>query len=185
MQPPQPPYGQPPPPGGYGPPPGPPPGPPGWGPPPGPPSRPPNNGGPVIILAIVGVLVVIGVITGVYFVVAGDDDDHRTTPVAVPTDVPSYSYTPPTPTYTPYSPPNTYSPPPTYSAWTPEPGDCVRNSGTYSKPILHKSTCSSGNYRVLRRYNGTTNVYRCEVPNRTWYGVWYTNPEFVVCLRKL
>ncbi len=205
MQPPQPPYGGPPQPppgmgpgpgmGGFGPPPGAPgPGMPGWGPPP---PRGQNNAGAVIAVILVAALVVVGGVGAGIWWLYRTGEKARSAAVAplpsisgfpspssgssapavpgssVPATLPSDGYTPPP----------TYSPPPTYTpVFDPRPGDCVHNSGTYSRPILHESHCTSGNYKILRRYDGTNDRNRCRVGT---YAVWYTQPKFILCMRRI
>ena len=203
MQPPQPPYGGPPPygqgMGGYGPPAGPPGlpgppgppgpmGPPGWGPPPGGPRKPDNGGAVVIVLAVVLVLL-LGGGTGLWFLYDADKSagDAVSAPTYSPPAIPTYS-PPALPTFTPYSPPDDLptSPPPTSYApvFNPQPGDCVKNTGTYSRPHLYISGCTPGHYRIIDRIDHTTNPRRCASTGYT-YAAWFTSPAYVLCMRRL
>jgi hypothetical protein len=189
VQPPQPPYGgpQPPPgPGMYGPPPG-PPGPPGWGPPGGP--RRPNNGGAAVVIVIVVFVLLIGGGAGLWLMFdVGASARSAAVPTYSPPDLPTPTYSPPAlPSYTPYSPPTDTptSPLPTYSsAFNPQPGDCVRNTGTYSRPRLYISGCTPGHYRIIDRIDHTTNTRRCASTGYT-YAVWFDSPAYVLCMRGL
>jgi hypothetical protein len=185
MQPPQPPYGGPPPPppgmGGYGFPPG-PPGPPGWG-PPGPPRR-NNNGAAIVIIIVAAVVVLVGGGAGVYWLY--NTGEHAASAVASRTPsfpaLPSFD-TPAVPSFTPEPVPS-FPDDTTSPVFDPQPGDCVRNSGTFRKPILHDSTCTPGHYRVIDRIDGTTNKNRCNGTGYN-YAVWYYEPEFLLCMRRL
>ncbi|MDN3359953.1 hypothetical protein [Actinomadura sp. DC4] len=175
--------------GGFGPPSG-PPGPPGWG-PPGPPLPPrrPNNGGAVIVILLAVFVVLIGGVAGLWFVLdAGVEASSATSaPSYSPPAFPTPTYSPPSlPTYTPYSPPDPPSAPPTtYSpAFDPQPGDCVRNTGTYAHPHLYMSTCTPGHYRIIDRIDDTTNTRRCASTGYT-YAVWFNSPAYVLCMRGL
>jgi hypothetical protein len=190
MQPPQPPYGgQPPPPPGmgcYGPPPGPPgpPGSPGWGPPPGPPRR--NNNGAIVIVVIAAVVVLIGGGAGIIWLFNKGEDAASAVSSPTPSfpSLPSFD-TPTIPSFTPPPSPTFPEEPPTSSpVFDPQPGDCVRNSGTFTRPILHISGCTPGHYRIIDRIDGTTNKNRCNGTGYT-YAVWYYNPKFLLCMRRL
>ncbi len=173
---------------------GPPQGPPGWGPPgpPGPPRK-PNNGGTVI--AVIGVILVLLLGGGVgLWYLSDDDNDAVAPPVAEPgithfspPDLPTPPvFSPPAlPSFTPYTPPDLPTTPPSYSpAFNPQPGDCVRNTGSYSHPRLYMARCTPGHYRVLDRIDDTTNTRRCASTGYT-YAVWYPSPAYVLCLRGL
>lgn len=173
--------------GGFGAPPG-PPGPPGWGPPgpPGPPRK-PNNSGAIAFVIIVAVVLVIGAGAGIWLLYDAGKEASRALPTPswsytpAPIDTPTFTYTPPVPTdtYTPYSPPQ-----PTYSSFDPKPGDCVKNTGTFTRPRLYEAGCTPGHYRIIERIDGTTNKNRCNSTGAT-YIVWNYVPEYVLCLRRL
>ena len=90
------------------------------------------------------------------------------------------------PGFTPYSPPDVpTSPPETYRpVFNPQPGDCVRNTGSYAHPHLYISGCTPGHYRILDRIDGTTNTKRCASTGYS-YAVWFNRPAYVLCMRGL
>ncbi|WP_329244071.1 hypothetical protein OG417_47125 [Actinoallomurus sp. NBC_01490] len=108
----------------------------------------------------------------------------------------SPSYSPPT-TLTPpaYSPP-AYSPPPEPSetpsdtpstaapVFDPQPGQCVKNTGTPAKPRLVISACTPGRYKIVDRIDGTTDIKKCDSTDYT-YAVWFNHPKYVLCLKDL
>lgn len=180
-------------PGGYGPPgpggPGGPTGPggPGWGPPPGPPNK---NSGLIVVVAIVAVLVVLGGGGAIVWALSSGGG-HPSTPIAqssapLPPDTPSGL-----PTAVPT--PSESVPVPTPSddvALTAKPGECVRNTGSDSKPHLIKVSCHAGAYKVLKRFYATSSASRCKSVHG--YNASYTRKNskysvlsFVLCLKKL
>lgn len=172
--------------GGYGP--SEPGGPGGWGPPPGGGRK---NNGPVIVVAIVAALVVLG--GGIATAVAlSGGDDKKKPPIAVSTSplLPTTSPTGGYPTVDPSESPSVPTSSPTLdAAATAQPGDCVKNAGTQSKPHLEDSTCHSGAYKVLKRYSGTSDWDKCKgVPGYTAAyrrRNTYTFMSFVLCMKKL
>jgi hypothetical protein len=202
VQPPQPPYG-----GssgpGFGPPGGPPgssgpPGSPGWEPPPGQP-KPKNGAALVIVVVIVAFVLLIGGVLGLAFLYGADDPKKpkaalpsggrpgTLTPSAY--DPPAYS-PPPVPSDTPADSPSdvpdspSEEPSTAATVFDPQPGQCVKNTGTASKPRLYISTCAKGHYKILNRIDGTTNIKRCDKTDYT-YAVWFTDPKYVLCLREV
>lgn len=170
--------------GGFGPP-G-PPGPGGWGPPPGPPRK---NSGPIVGVAIVAVLVLLG--GGGAIIWALSSGTKKPAPVAVstaPTAEPSDTIAAPPPSDS--GPPFPSSAPTSDPALTAQAGDCVKNTGTEKSPHLETSTCHSGAYKVLRRFYATSNYDKCKsVPGYTAAyrrrNTSYSVLSFVLCLKKL
>lgn len=167
--------------GGYGPPPGPPGplGPPGWGPPSGPPRK-PNNGGAAIVIILAAIVVLVGGGAGLWWMFdLGAKSANSAIPSYTPFTPPTFS-PPPVPSFTPLAPITpTYSP-----AFDPQPGDCVKNTGSYYHPTLSISRCTPGHYRIIDRIDGTTDKNRCASTGYT-YAVWYYSPKFVLCMRGL
>ncbi|MCO5999293.1 LppU/SCO3897 family protein [Actinoallomurus rhizosphaericola] len=165
-------------------------GPGGWGPPPGPPRK---NNGPIIVVAIVAALVVLG--GGSAIAWALSSDGHSKKPISLPT--PSFSVPTGAPTggYPTVEPSPTDSPdvptssPTLDAAATVQPGDCVRNAGTDSAPHLVQTTCHSGTYKVLKRYTGTSDWDKCK--NVAGSTAKYRRKNdiailsFVLCMKKL
>ena len=182
-----PPWGTPPG-GGFGGPQG-PMGPGGWGPPPGPPK---GNSGPVIAVAAVAALVLLGGGGAIVWALSGDDGKKPVRPVAVST--------PPTtaPTYSPPGLPSTF-PTPSFSTPSSSPtldqsmfvqaGDCVRISGKAPDLKMFKTDCDSAPYKVLKRFTGTSDKVKCRsVPGYTT-AFWAKNKKYsflsyVICLKR-
>lgn len=124
---------------------------------------PPKKGrGPLIALIIMAVLVLIG---GVSFVGWAAFADHGGDPTPAPSDSASASASPsPSPSPS-ESPSPSVSPTPDESqndAYTVEEGQCVTNKGSDKNPRLVISDCTSGSYKVLKRFTGTHDTSKCD-----------------------
>ncbi|MDN3355323.1 hypothetical protein [Actinomadura sp. DC4] len=185
------PWGQPPA-GGFGP--QDPMGPGGWGPPPGPPGK--NNSGPVVAVAAVAALVLLGGGGAIIWALSGDDGKKPTTPIAVstpPTSVPTFSPPTsfpsafPTPTFPSFPTPSSSST--SDESMFVQAGDCVRITGKSPHLEMHKATCGSAPYKVLKRYSGTADKTRCRGVSGYTTAFWATNKKYsflsyVLCLKR-
>jgi hypothetical protein len=142
----------------------------------------------IIIVAVLVLFVGGGAGLWVLYAVGRSASSATSMPTYSPPDIPTPPvYSPPSlPSFTPYAPPDLPSTPPTTypPAFNPQPGDCVRNTGTYSHPRLYISGCTPGHYRIIDRIDHTTNTKRCASTGYT-YAVWFTSPAYVLCLRGL
>ena len=171
-------------------------GPGGWGPPPGPPQK--RNSGPVIAVAAIAGVVLLGGGTAIVWALS-DNGGHPVHPVAVssppaaptpdPTGLPS---TFPTPT-APFPTPSVPFPTPTGSPTVDESmfvqaGDCVRITGKSPRLRMFKTDCDKAQYKVLKRFSGTSDRSKCRgVPGYTT-AFWsrskkYTFLSYVICLK--
>ncbi|HKT02520.1 MAG TPA: hypothetical protein VJT31_23575 [Rugosimonospora sp.] len=173
-QPAQPMYGQPQP-DPYGAPP-----PPVWG----PPTAPPKKRGPGGIIAIVVVLVVLlcgGGLTALYLI-----GRNSGKPAAQGTTPPSTAPTGTTPTQADSPPPDTTAPGDPITGV--KVGQCVVNNGSDTNADLQIVTCAKNTFKVLARFNGTTDKKKCNsVPQFTHYFTYTTTPttdDFLLCLKK-
>jgi hypothetical protein len=183
------------PPAGYGP--QDPMGPGGWGPPPGPPQK--RNSGPVIAVAAIAAVVLLGGGTAIVWALSdnGGDPVHPvavSSPPAVPTspDPTGLPSTFPTPSV-PFPTPSVPFPTPTGSPTLDESmfvqaGDCVRISGKSPHLKMFKVECGKAQYKVLKRFSGTSDRSKCHgVPGYTT-AFWakskkYTILSYVLCLK--
>jgi hypothetical protein len=76
------------------------------------------------------------------------------------------------------------APTPAAEVFNPQPGDCVKNTGSHTHPRLYISGCTPGHHRILDRIDGTTNTKRCASTGYT-YAVWFDRPAYVLCMRGL
>jgi hypothetical protein len=179
--------------GGYGPPPQ-DPGFGGWGPPPGPPKK---NNGPVVAVAVVAALVLLGGGGAIAWALSsGDSDRHTpvavttpstttlpTTPPSFPTTAPSFPSAFPSPTF-----PTPSSSPTLDESMFVQAGDCVKISGRAPHLKMFKTDCDSAQYKVLKRFSGTSDRSKCRsVPGYTtaFYATSkkYTFLSYVICLK--
>lgn len=144
----------------------------------------------MVVVVIVVFVVLIGGGLGLAFLYGSGGPEHPK--AALPSYSPPTTLTPPA-----YSPP-AYSPPaapsetpsdepsdePSTAApvFDPQPGQCVKNTGTSQKPRLLISTCTSGHYKIVDRIDGTTNIKRCDSTDYT-YAVWFNEPKYVLCMK--
>jgi hypothetical protein len=67
-------------------------------------------------------------------------------------------------------------------------GDCLVNQGTNDKPLMQKVTCAAGAFEVLKRFDGTDDVKKCDGVKD--YAFNYTfksdipTKNFVLCMKK-
>lgn len=142
----------------------------------------------IIVVAVFVLLVGGGAGLWLLYDVGAAASSAASAPSYSPPDLPTPpAYSPPAvPSFTPYSPPDlptkptdTYSP-----VFNPQPGDCVRNTGSFTHPHLYISGCTPGHYRIIDRIDGTTNTKRCASTGYT-YAVWFNSPAYVLCMRGL
>jgi hypothetical protein len=66
-------------------------------------------------------------------------------------------------------------------------GDCLINDGTSDKPVLRKTTCAAGTFEILKRFDSTSDVKKCEnVPGYTHNYFYKTKNDtfsFVLCMK--
>jgi hypothetical protein len=66
-------------------------------------------------------------------------------------------------------------------------GDCLINDGTSDKPVLRKTTCAAGTFEILKRFESTSDVKKCDtVPGYTHNYFYKTKNEtfsFVLCMK--
>lgn len=180
-------------PGGWGPPN--PMGPGGWGPPPGPPRK--GDSGPIIAVAAVSALVLLG--GGGAIAWALSDNGHKpsppvaasTRPIASPaypnpSDLPSVPAFP-TPSV-PDFPTPTGSPTADESMFV-QAGDCVRITGKTPHIKMFKTDCDGAPYKVLKRFSGTSDKDKCRSVHGYTTAFWarskkYGFLSYVLCMKR-
>jgi hypothetical protein len=169
-------------------------GPGGWGPPPGPPQK--GNSGPLIAVAAVAALVLLGGGGAIVWALSGNGDkpSHPVAVSAPPTTAPTFpdpSGLPSVPAFPTPSVPD--FPTPTGSPTLDESmfvqaGDCVRITGKAPDLKMFKADCGNAPYKVLKRYSGTSDRNKCRsVPGYTT-AFWakskkYSFLSYVLCLK--
>jgi hypothetical protein len=165
-------------------------GPGGWGPPPGPPRK--SNSGPVIAVAGVAALVLLG---GGGAIVWALSSDHGkpSPPVAVstqptlpdPTALPSFP-TVPSPSVPGFPTPSD-SPTLDESMFV-QAGDCVRITGKTPNLKMFRVDCGKAPYKVLKRFSGTSDRTKCRSVSGYTTAFWakskkYSSLSYVLCLK--
>ncbi|MEU6144287.1 protein kinase [Streptomyces sp. NPDC047081] len=157
---------------------------------PTPPAPPVSRGALGALLALVCLVLLIWL--PVHFADAGSGDDKSSGSTQPSVDPSSYtepepdpttpdSETPDDPTTGPEDTP-TPSPSPTSFWETTETGDCLANEGTYEKPVLRKTGCTGGVFKVVQAYDDTTDSGECSGTADVDYNVSNAYYDRVLCL---
>lgn len=162
----------------------------GWGPPPEPPRR---NSGPIIVVAIVAVLVLLGGGGAIVWALSSDDKPNK--PIAQdtikPSDSPEPSYSSPSvPSVSPSdSLPTPTSNPTTDQSMFVQAGDCVDIKGSAPHLRMLKGDCDSTEYKVLKRFSGTSDRSKCRSISGYTTAFYvsskkYSFLQYVICLKR-
>lgn len=170
-----------------------------------------GNGSIIAVFAILGLLVCGGI--GAMYVIPKDNkpavarpapsETTSVSPSASPSPSPSSESPSPSPSVSPSTTPP--KPTPTKSASksptpspTPSPknvdvmtakvGECFVDQGTANDPDMRRVNCQSGSLVVLRRYDGTSDMARCDRVAGTTNRFFFSSTGsqgFVLCMRKI
>jgi hypothetical protein len=153
------------------------------------PQQPAKKKGSGVLITVIVVLAVLlcgGGAAGVYYFTTSNDKKTTTGGTTGPTAGPTGGAATPTAT------PKTTASAGTSAggsgdARTAKAGDCLINEGTSDDPSLKKATCAAGTFEILKRFDGTSDVKKCEgVPNYThnyYYKTTNETSSFVLCMK--